>query len=270
MTTVFLSSFFNALLSALSVYFLSGYLLRSADGQLSFILSCVFAAGAGLAVWFFSTSRLERRESKKTDERSYRQRMLKLYLCTDDEIQEIFKALFDKLHICARVCGRHMRLGSSLTVISPLSIAPMTADGLIKVLRECPYPGSYAVISAEFTPDAKKIADILGVKLIPASSLGALLDEFDLLPAIDAPMKKPRFFTRFSSFLYKTNGRRFLIYGTFLFVLSSFTFYPVYYIVFGTVFVVYGLIAAFFGKTNVTSNGEDLNELLRKYRSDQN
>ena len=262
MSTVVLSSIFNAVLSAIAAYFLTGYLLRNTDGGLSFVLACVFAAGAGLAVWFVSSNRLNVKKSRKIGESAYRERMFRLYLCTDDEIQEIFRALMGKLHICARVCGRHMRVGDSFTVVCPLNLSPMTADELMNILRLCPYSGKYAVVSSSYLPETRKIADMIGVKLFSTASLYSLLEEYSLLPDIKEPLKKPRFITRFSSFLYKTNGRRFLIYGTFLFVLSSFAFYPVYYVVFGTVFVVYGLIATFFGKEALPLHEENLKEFL--------
>ena len=167
--------------------------------------------------------------------------MYRLYLCTDNEIEELFRAVIDKVHICARVCGRHMRVSDRLTVVAPLYLAPMNSDGLLSVLRSCPYSGKYAVISSSFDESADKAAKTLGVKLVSTFAFAEYLFELGLLRAPEPPLKKPSFIS-----------------------MSPCVLYPVYYLIFGAVFVVYGLIALFFGKKPIAKTKENFGDLLAK------
>ena len=265
MYTTFFSAIANAILTAVAAFFIFGYIISLAfKGAAAFVLCCVASAAAALAVFALTRSRRERYSAAKTSEKDFSQRMYRLYLCTDNEIEELFRAVIDKVHICARVCGRHMRVSDRLTVVAPLYSAPMNSDGLLSVLRSCPYSGKYAVISSSFDESADKAAKTLGVKLVSTFAFAEYLFELGLLRAPEPPLKKPSFISRFTPFLYKSSGRKFLFYGAALCAMSAFVFYPVYYLIFGAVFVVYGLIAPFFGKKPIAKAKENFGDLLAK------
>ena len=265
MLSVIIPAAFDAAVTAFAVYLIAEYAISLAiKGAATVVLSAVIAAAAFIATFFIFEGRGAKAKAKLAAKKDFDRRMCRLYLCTDDEIQAIFGAIISDLHICATVSGRHMRLADGATMIAPLLDEPYSGDDVIREYRAA--GRRLAIISRAFSPKATAVAETLGVTLVSTRSFANYLDERGLLPAAEEP-RKPAVKSRLSVFFYRKNGRRFLVYGAFLCAVSSVVFYPVYYLVFGTVFIVYGLIAAFFGKyADDGGKKEDLENFLKTDR----
>ena len=264
MLSVMLPAVFDAAATAFAVYLISEYVLtRFIKGAGVIIVSALFAAGAMLVAFSLSKRRAGKIRSSKTAKKSFYQRMYNLYLCTDDEIGAIFSAVLRELDICATVSGRHMSLADGTKVCAPLLPDPLTQDEIVREHRSDPN-NKLIVISSSFSPAAVSLASSIGVKLVSAETFARFLDEKGLLATSADEIKKPALKERLSVFFYRKSGRRFLLYGVFLCAVSRLVFYPVYYLVTGTIFIVYGLIAAFFGRGAVANNTDNLKELFDK------
>ena len=253
-----LSSAVDAIISAAASFFVFSYLFgRIVKSVFAVTLSAVAAAAVFIAVYFLSSTRAQKKTAVNVNKNDFKQRMLTLYACSDGEIEKIFSALLNELHICANVSGRHITFESGKTVVAPLKTDPITLDDVISFKREYPAADPLVIISAAFSANAAAYCKSFDVILFSADNFGRLLDDHGLLPKSDTTIKKPPLSIRLSIFFKRRSGKRFLLYGAFLCALSPLVIYPVYYIVFGTVFVVYGLIAAFFGKTDLAERSTE-------------
>ena len=263
MFTAVLSSVTNAALTALLTFFISEYALSlfiptpAAKG-----LSVFFAATAFIAVCLFTSRSGKRRLFALRGEKEFLERMRNLYLCTDDEIGDIFRRLFDELHICARIDGRRMRFEGK-TLFAALYPETLSANDLSVILRA--YGNNTVVISSSFSDGAVSFAKEKGARLIDGASFGRFIDNIGLLPPASANARKKSFSEIVRPLFHKRSGKKLLFYAAVLAVFSSMTFYPVYYVVCATVFAVYGLIALFFGeRDNVCRTDEALEDLFKK------
>ena len=84
------------------------------------------------------------------------------------------------------------------------------------------------------------------MELIKTEAIVPRLLEKNLIP-LKAPPKK-NFPLNIKKLFTKKSGKKFVAYGITLFIFSTFAFYPTYYVISGTVFIVYGLIALLFSK----------------------
>ena len=109
MYTTFFSAIANAILTAVAAFFIFGYIISLAfKGAAAFVLCCVASAAAALAVFALTRSRRERYSAAKTSEKDFSQRMYRLYLCTDNEIEELFRAVIDKVHMSSANARTYM------------------------------------------------------------------------------------------------------------------------------------------------------------------
>ena len=252
------SSAIDAFLSGAAGFFVFLYLFsKIIAGILPVTISLLLSAAVAAAVYFISAKRSVYKKNSLFLKNEFERRMLILYACSDGEIQKIFSKILDRLHICADVSGRHMEISGGNIIVAPLKTEPLSADDIIFIKRSHPFARSVTVISAAFSPNAVRVCRALSITPFPAVDFGRFLDGLGLLPAADKNIKKPSLLNRFSVFSEKQNGKRFLIYGAFLCALSPLVFYPAYYLIFGTIFTVYGLIALFFGKSKTKANSDE-------------
>ena len=235
-----LSALVNALLASITVFFILCYPFSLALNRvMTIVFSAISAVALGAFVYVFSYNKEKRKNELKFGKYAFNQRMAILYACTDDEISAILSELIDKMHICADVSGRHMRLKDGRRVFFLLLPLSLSANELASVLREISYrEEKITIVSSDFSKEARIFADIVGVKLVDGFDFGKLLEKNDLLPKTDEKRKKAAFFERLSPFFYKTNGKRFLLYAAILGQFSRFSFYPVYYVISSAIFAI--------------------------------
>jgi len=102
-----------------------------------------------------------------------------------------------------------------------------------------------------FDDKAKTFASGFGkrITLTDGSSFYLMMKEKDCFPKItDEIIKtKPKIHSLLKSTFSKTRARQCAFYGVALLILSNFVFYPVYYIISGSLFLIYAVTVRFFG-----------------------
>ena len=265
MKKISISAITNAILTAATVFFILCYpFSKILPRALTMVFSALIALLAGAAVYGASLKKTRRSLFRSEEKNAFYQRMHALYMCTDDEIQEIFCSLFNRLNICANVSGRHMRLNGGETLIAALLPEQMSANDLAVILRDPSLKSKKTtVVSSSFSQGAVSLARSTGVDLIDGDVLGKLLEKNELLPKPAPLSAKPSLREKIAPVFYKANGKRMLFYAAVLGAFSYFSFYPVYYVASSAFFAVFGLIALFFGKIGATAHGGgSLEELL--------
>ena len=262
-----LSAFLNAVLSAAASFFvfcypLSKVLPRPATVAVAFVA----AAGVAVAVYFLTAKKENSRRAEKNGKSAFNERMRALYICTDDEIQSLFSEIFHNMKICADISGRHMHLCGDKIVYAALLPEPMNANELVAICRGLDIKDKkVTIISSSFSDGATAMAEKMKIDLVGGEEFYSFLKSRSPLPEKKALIEKRSLKSVFSPLLFRTNGRRFLIYSIVIGLFSNFSFFPVYYVFVSAIFAIYGLIALFFGKKPTDSGGrKKLDELFEK------
>ena len=108
------------------------------------------------------------------------------------------------------------------------------------------------VISNEYTLEAlTSVNDLtLDIKLLNLNAAYLSLKEYDLLPknSILKKQNKLSFTTKMKGVFVKTNGKKALLLGSVILLSAKISFFPVYYIIFGILMIIFSLVLRFYGK----------------------
>lgn len=135
------------------------------------------------------------------------------------------------------------------TLVVPLfSMQAVTADEIAKLIRQY---GSepFTVVCNALTPEAEKLLSSFGKKVVRGDEIYALFIRTDTVPSPlicgEIPRRTVRGNLRRS--FSKKNARPFFVSGLLLLVMSLFTFFPMYYLITGSVLLVSSVCIRAFG-----------------------
>lgn len=133
----------------------------------------------------------------------------------------------------------------------------VSADDVARAYRAAPTGYTTEFWGITFTDEAVKLAETSGekIKLIYLADIFPLLKKHDIVPSggISRTKEKNKFFTLLKKTFDRKKAKTFALYGFTLLALSYFAFFPVWYIVCGSVFLLYALAATFFSKRDQNS-----------------
>lgn len=172
------------------------------------------------------------------------------------QITEIFSALFKNLSQTAEEKQGYFLIND--IAVYPYCLPESLGYNEIKqIVDGSPFKSEkFLIISDGFKEGVKIYSGGLKVTLITTETVIPILNKYGLLPKTEKQEIKKR--NLFKALFKKANGGRFLIYGITLIAMSFIVFYPIYYVVSGVLFAVFGLIAMFFGKIDTVGREEDL------------
>ena len=182
----------------------------------------------------------------------------KLSLMKNDEIINLFKGLIKN---CANK-DFYLESEKYIYLFCFLPDELSTGDAL-SLIKKVDYSSKQIVLfSNAFSKNLIDISNALKISLISTEKIYSNLKEaypefLDKLEILDTKKLK------LSGLFQKKNGIRFILYGSILELLSLITFFPIYYVLSGAVFIIYGLITLFFGNT-VKQPSIDLDDILNE------
>ncbi len=234
------------------------------------VLSFILGAILGGCLSYFLILAFEKLNAKNAlslvKAKRIKQCMLILNTLATDELLKLFLEVFNRLNISATIKDEHTLVFKKKIAVFLFSPKPLSANDIYFFSLKHKTK-KILIFSPEFergvTASIKQNVTLIDKKLI-----FAMLEKTDLLPDLTPPKKpalKSRLKNFFSVIFSKTKGAKFIFYGTVLFLFSFITFFPTYYIISSAIFIVYGLIALFFGKIETKKSLEDfLLEALEK------
>lgn len=245
-TVILLAFLFTANLLALS--------FLSVPFWLKVTLALMLSLSVSVLVFF----KWQKNSVKKSKLKQSKQKTLcdlaTLNLLARTDISKIFRYLFKNLNLTFKETNGYFLVNGA--VVYPFCLPESLSFNEVKrTIDTSPYQGeNFLIISDKFNESLKIYKDDLGVTLIDTEAILPLLNRFDLLPKTKTTVKKT---SLFRALFKKVNGRRFIIYGIALVAMSFIVFYPIYYLVSGVFFIVFGLIAVFFGKSDLVILNND-------------
>lgn len=180
------------------------------------------------------------------------------------EITGLFRNLFNKAKVAYREENGCFLCGSAM-IVPIFAPTDLNANDIKFMLDDAPflYDRCY-IIANGFDLSATDFCAAERVDAISAENFLPVLKRYGLLPcAVNAAKPKKEGLLR--RVMKKVNGIKLIVYGAALFAMSFIVFYPVYYVVSGVIFIVFGLIARFFGKTDpqMISASEELDKIFK-------
>ena len=108
------------------------------------------------------------------------------------------------------------------------------------------------ILANEFSNESIKLEKDLNskIKLCSLTDVYLSLKKAELLPEITLPKNviKINKTTRLKGIFTKANSKKALLFGVVILLSSKLTFYPIYYIIFGSLLVILALTLRFYGK----------------------
>lgn len=131
-------------------------------------------------------------------------------------------------------------------------------DEIVKAYKKTPKSKNLIFIGTAFTTESQDF--VLGFEkricLVPLSEFFALMKQTDNLPegGFIPKKKKVGFLTLLKGTFKKEKAKTYALYGGFLLIMSRFVFYPLWYIISGSVFLIYAITIKFFAHSQVEND----------------
>ena len=126
----------------------------------------------------------------------------------------------------------------------------ITIGGVTEAYKKTPKGKNLFYVGVSYSQEAKDFADGFSnrIKLIPLNELFPVLVKVHTLPEGGTlPIKKKVGFIQLVKQSFnKEKARKFALYGGFLLVMSRFVFFPIWYIISGSTFLIYAITIKFF------------------------
>ena len=124
---------------------------------------------------------------------------------------------------------------------------------IVKAYKKTPKSKNLIFIGTAFSTECEDF--VLGfekrIRLLPLSEFFPLMKKADSLPegGFLPKKKKVGFLTLLKGTFKKGKAKTYALYGAFLLIMSNFVFYPLWYIISGSIFLIYAITIKFFAPT---------------------
>lgn len=225
------------------------------------IFSLAIAFTISFSVFYLLKDKENARHDKKCKKARKDEAIFTLNRCTKKEIVKIFGELLDRLNLSYEQQSGYFST-NGVSILPCFLPEELSLNELLSAYRNCPFENEKLIVISDKFSSAVNLKNL---SVVHTRSIVALLDKEKLLPETQKPVKPKRNILK--ALFYKANGKKLILYGTCLICLGFFVFYPLYYFISGSIFIVYGLIALFFGNIKPVDRKDDLLFLLNKTES---
>lgn len=220
------------------------YYTRNAAIALAFGIAAFFLFGA--LGYVYISGKLNKKLLSSRNERQKKLLSLHLSLSSDDYIKNLLKKM---LGDDARICGKKITLNGTANFFD-FKMQPLGEDDIARVIKYR-FGGKKKIYCTGVSPQAEELARNFTIEIACIDEVYKELESKNLLPEKyvyeGAPVRgmtqriRERFKRKLAAPLFWS--------GAALMGLSYFTFFPLYYIISGSVLLILSLAALFFGQS---------------------
>ena len=233
----------------IAVWFLSIGVLRYYRMRLplaAILASIIALAIAGIILILFYHSRRRRRLTKKETE-ARDSLLLHLALEKEERVRASLVTAFLADGKSAHLQEDAIAIEDSLYV-PRFTMQPLSADETAHIIRAYGRE-KVTILCNALTPEAEKLAHSFGIKLMRKNEIYDLFTRTKTTPdpliLADLPRKSAK--RTFRRIVSKKSARPFFTSGVLLLFMSLFTFFPIYYLISGSVLTMLAIIVRFIG-----------------------
>lgn len=232
-----------------AAWFLSIGLLRYFRMQLTpaAILSSLISFSVTGVVFLLSYHRrLKKRLSKKETEA---QEALLLHLALEKE-ERVRAALLTAFLADKKTaqCQDDALFVDGALCIPRFTMQPLSADEVARILRAHGQK-SVKILCNSLTPEAEKLAASFGIEIMRKNEIYSLFTRTETIPSplILAELPRKSIKRTLRRIVSKKSARPFFASGILLLIMSLFTFFPIYYLISGSVLTILAIFVRFIG-----------------------
>lgn len=196
---------------------------------------------------FLLLNRSHKRKLFSSKQREEQEKLL-LHLALEkpERVRAAFIAAFTADEKEAHCAGDELIVDDQLTV--PLfTMEPVSADGIAHLLRR--YGSGFALICNTLTVDAEKLLSSFSISVTKRDEVYALFTRTKTMPSplICGNLPRKTIKQRMKVTFSKKNARAFFVSGILLLIMSLFVFFPLYYMITGSVLLLCAVTVRIFG-----------------------
>ena len=226
------------------------------DNVSSIIVSLPFSGAVFCAYLLCHKKKKGRLAIKREDEERYVKCLNALCLMSREEGENVvFKALDRLGKNPLKVIGGLVS-GDNFYYVN-FSYDSVSAGGIVKAYKQTPKGKNLVFVGVSFSEDGVNFAKGFEkrITLVPLTDLFPLLKQTDCLPDGGFIPKKQKIgaIKLLRATFNPKRSKTFALYGIFLLAMSRFVFFPVWYIVSGSIFLIYALAIKFFAPKSTDS-----------------
>ena len=255
MSKTFISYVFDgvstAFMSFLIAYAISFFYLKNRLAAIA-ISICLSAATVSIYI-IFAMRKRKKFFIKKTEENSFSS--CKRALCLMEEtktISLIISALNKSGKQVVENDGNFVI--NEYVITCRFTVEPISADDILTIYKSLPSGKKLLFFGNEFSEKAQALPEFTDsqISIKGIDEVYKLLKDTDSLPAESAlpKRKKNKIKTLLKGTFNKKKAGGFALYGSSLLLLSRFVFYPLWYILSGTLFLIYAITIKFFAASD--------------------
>ncbi len=210
------------------------------------IIGLIFGICGGILFGMLAFLYISTKQNKtlllSRDEKAKKLLALHLSLSRDDYISKLFKDCFEN----AKICGKRVICGG-VSYFFNFKMQPLGEDDVAKVIK-FRYDGEKKIYCVKASPEAVMLASNFSIETVGIDQVYAELKKNNLLPEkyVYEEAKKQNFFKRIKLRFSRKLCAPLFWSGAALLGLSYFTFFPIYYIVSGSIMLILSAVALVF------------------------
>ena len=186
---------------------------------------------------------------KREDEESFLKCVNALCLASREKaLTTVFKTL-EKLDKNPILTSQGIVCGNDFYFVR-FSYDPITTDGIIKAYKKTPKSKNLIYVAINFSNEASTFADgfFNKIRLVPLSQFFPFMKTAGTIPngGFIPTIKKIGLVNLLKGTFNKSKSKTIALYGSFLLIMSRFVFFPIWYIISGSLFLLYAITAKFF------------------------
>jgi hypothetical protein len=248
----------DGIFTAISVFILSVVILNYfLPRQYSIVFSLAISA---VCTTVFIRRRLKKNEMiflKKTERQLLEQMVNELYLISETKVITLFSKVFEQKNIKYERRRDHIYLPEkNLCVFVKCGIDGTRKKDVVKIFNRIKTE-NVEIFTTNIQPDVLEFAKRFDgrIKLLGTEKTFKFLQETNLLPkaTLPPPTEKPRKELLKSAFT-KKKARNYFFLGLGLLIMSGFVTFNLYYVIFGTAFMLFSLACRFFAPIENVDN----------------
>lgn len=213
---------------------------------LSLAVSALVSLAAGAIAFLLLYGKNSRRLLGKKEREAREALLLHLALEKPERVRAALLAAYTADGREAHCEGDDLEIDGKL-LVPFFSMEPVGADGIARLLRL--YGGEFSLAANALTPEAEKLLRSFGVKAELGDDIYALFARTGTMPdpliCGNVPRKSAK--QRLLLAVRRSNARPFFVSGALLLLMSLFTFFPVYYIISGSILLACAVAVRLFG-----------------------
>ena len=253
-----LSIALDSLFIFISAFFLTFAVIRYSGARfaLSLVLSILISLLLGCIFLVYLIVRNDKSSLKLNEENNVW--LLKTELCFMDKqnLLELFLKFYKQSGFKAEIQNNYIILPEKkCQVFLTFTYEKTDTTKIIKFYKQTKKEYKTVVLGIEFTTDAISLVNDLSlrIKLFDLEKVYLALKEQKLLlkSTIQKKVNVLSFLDKMKGVFQKSNGKKALWLGVIILLSANFSFYPIYYIVFGGGMVIFSIILRFFGKKEI-------------------